>query len=123
MLSVVYLYLGLDQERMFGPTISGLILRHIGPQRCLLWDSKREGRRPDTMRILKRVYNYWGAEGLSCTAYTPCWRLTRVLGSCLHYLELQWEFGDYAGLQGSGYSRIRHVVGLRGCCICYFPAA
>src|SRR5258708_17790524 len=56
-------YLGSDQEKTFGPTISGLILRHIGPERRLLWDSKREGGRPDTMRILKRVYNYWEAEG------------------------------------------------------------
>jgi len=56
-------YLGSNQEKTFGPTISGLIFRHIGPERCLLWDSKREGGRPDTMRILKRVYNSWRAEG------------------------------------------------------------
>ena len=57
------LYLGSDQEKTFGPTINGLIKRHIGPERCLLWDSKREGGRPDTMRVLKKVYNCWGAEG------------------------------------------------------------
>ena len=84
-------YLGSNQEKTFGPTISGLIFDHIGPERCLLWDSKREGGRPDTMRILKRVYNSWRAEGYLVYLYAPCWRLTRVLGSCLHHLELRWS--------------------------------
>ena len=66
------LCLGSDQEKMFGPTINGLIKRHIEPDRCLLWDSKREGGRPDTMRILKKVYNCWGAEGPVMAFYTAC---------------------------------------------------
>lgn len=57
--------LGSDQEKTFGPTISGLIHRHIGPERLLLWDSKERGGRPDTMKILKEAYDYWQAEGMS----------------------------------------------------------
>jgi hypothetical protein len=30
----------------------------------MLWDSKLRGGRPDTMKILKEAYHYWGAEGL-----------------------------------------------------------
>ena len=55
--------LGSDREKTFGPTITGLIHRHIGPERLLLWDSKLRGGRPDTMKILKEAYNAWGAEG------------------------------------------------------------
>lgn len=58
---------GSDQEKTFGPTISGLIHRHIEPERLLLWDSKVRGGRPDTMKILKEVYHSWNAEG----AYSP----------------------------------------------------
>ena len=57
-------HLGSDQEKTFGPTISGLIHRHVEPERLLLWDSKLRGGRPDTMKILKEAYYYWGAEGL-----------------------------------------------------------
>lgn len=56
-------FTGSDQEKTFGPTISGLIHRHIGPERLLLWDSKVRGGRPDTMKILKEVYREWNAEG------------------------------------------------------------
>jgi hypothetical protein len=58
-------YLGSDQEKTFGPTISGLIHRHIGPERLLLWDSKVRGGRPDTMKLVKDAYYSWGAEGTS----------------------------------------------------------
>jgi hypothetical protein len=51
------------QERTFGPTISGLIHRHMGPERVTLWDSKKRGGRPDTMKLLKEVYYSWNAEG------------------------------------------------------------
>ena len=54
---------GSDQEKTFGPTISGLIHRHVEPERLLLWDSKARGGRPDTMKILKDVYKSWNAEG------------------------------------------------------------
>ncbi|KAH7889767.1 hypothetical protein F5I97DRAFT_1924289 [Phlebopus sp. FC_14] len=57
------IWIGSDQEKTFGPTISGLIRRHVGPERLLLWDSKERGGRPDTMKVLKEVYDYWQAEG------------------------------------------------------------
>ena len=47
---------GSDQEKTFGPTISGLIHRHVEPERLLLWDSKARGGRPDTMKILKELF-------------------------------------------------------------------
>ncbi|KAL7283221.1 hypothetical protein ACG7TL_002648 [Trametes sanguinea] len=56
------IWIGSDQEKTFGPTISGLIHRHIEPERLLLWDSKARGGRPDTMKILKDVYKSWNAE-------------------------------------------------------------
>ncbi|KAH9171512.1 hypothetical protein EDB89DRAFT_1852291 [Lactarius sanguifluus] len=62
------IWIGSDQEKTFGPTISGLIHRHIGPERLLLWDSKLRGRRPDTMRILKEAYDAWGAEVVFITS-------------------------------------------------------
>ena len=77
---------GSDQEKTFGPTISGLIHRHIEPERLLLWDSKVRGGRPDTMKILKEVYHSWQAES-TCTVPTldsPA----DASASCVHHLEL-----------------------------------
>lgn len=62
------IWIGSDQEKTFGPTISGLIHRHIGPERLLLWDSKVRGGRPDTMKILKEVYREWNAEVVFITS-------------------------------------------------------
>ncbi|KAI6111487.1 hypothetical protein EDD17DRAFT_1469696 [Pisolithus thermaeus] len=62
------IWIGSDQEKTFGPTISGLIHRHVGPERLLLWDSKERGRRPDTMKILKEAYDYWQAEVVFITS-------------------------------------------------------
>ncbi|EIW85248.1 hypothetical protein CONPUDRAFT_98130 [Coniophora puteana RWD-64-598 SS2] len=62
------IWIGSDQEKTFGPTISGLIHRHLGPERYLLWDSKERGGRPDTMKILKEVYDYWQAEVVFITS-------------------------------------------------------
>jgi len=62
------IWIGSDQEKTFGPTISGLIHRHIGPERLLLWDSKQRGGRPDTMKILKEVYAEWNAEVVFITS-------------------------------------------------------
>ena len=60
-----FFFQGSDQEKTFGPTISGLIHKHIGPERLLLWDSKARGGRPDSIKILKEAYTYWDAEGES----------------------------------------------------------
>ena len=58
------IWIGSEQEKTFGPTISGLINRHLGPERVLLWDSKARGGRPNSMKIIKEVYDYWKAEGM-----------------------------------------------------------
>ncbi|KAI0685486.1 hypothetical protein BC835DRAFT_1421190 [Cytidiella melzeri] len=63
-----YRFTGSDQEKTFGPTISGLIQRHVEPERLLLWDSKVRGGRPDTMKILREVYESWQAEVVFITS-------------------------------------------------------
>ncbi|KAH8107206.1 hypothetical protein BXZ70DRAFT_885318 [Cristinia sonorae] len=62
------IWIGSDQEKTFGPTISGLIHRYVEPERLLLWDSKLRGGRPDTMKILKEVYKSWDAEVVFITS-------------------------------------------------------
>jgi hypothetical protein len=37
------IWIGSDQEKTFGPTIANLIHRHLGKERCCLWDSKARG--------------------------------------------------------------------------------
>ena len=37
------IWIGSDQEKTFGPTISSLIKRNLGPERMTLWDSKKRG--------------------------------------------------------------------------------
>ncbi|KAI0294406.1 hypothetical protein BC826DRAFT_1091639 [Russula brevipes] len=59
---------GSEQARTFGPTISGLIRRHIGRERIIIWDCKYQGGRPDTMRIVKEVYASWRAEVVFVTS-------------------------------------------------------
>lgn len=62
------IWIGSDQEKTFGPTISGLIHRHMGPERVTLWDSKQRGGRPDTMKLLREVYHSWNAEVVFITS-------------------------------------------------------
>jgi hypothetical protein len=81
--------LGSDQEKTFGPTISGLIHRHIEPERLLLWDSKVRGGRPDTMKILKEAYDYWQAEGMPTSHYSSTAKSLTSIPSRLHYLQLR----------------------------------
>lgn len=59
------IWVGSDQEKTFGPTITGLIKKHIEPERMILWDSKKRGGRPDTVQLLKDVWKSWNAEGNS----------------------------------------------------------
>ena len=56
---------GSDQEKTFGPTISGLIKDNIEPERYILWDSKKRGGRPDTRKLLLDTYKSFDAEGMS----------------------------------------------------------
>ncbi|PFH52373.1 hypothetical protein AMATHDRAFT_139898 [Amanita thiersii Skay4041] len=62
------IWIGSDQERTFGPTISGLIHKHVEPERLLLWDSKQRGGRPDLMKIIKEAYYSFGAEVVFITS-------------------------------------------------------
>ncbi|KAF9470004.1 hypothetical protein BDZ94DRAFT_1151315 [Collybia nuda] len=62
------IWIGSDQEKTFGPTISGLIHRNLGPDRITLWDSKKEGGRPDVMKLIKETYISWGAEVVFITS-------------------------------------------------------
>ncbi|KAF8531736.1 hypothetical protein JB92DRAFT_3086536 [Gautieria morchelliformis] len=62
------IWIGSDQEKTFGPTISGLIHRHMGPERLCLWDSKKRGGRPDVMKLVKEAYVAWNAEVVFITS-------------------------------------------------------
>lgn len=62
------IWIGSDQEKTFGPTISNLINRHLGKERCCLWDSKARGGRPDVMKLVKEAYYAWGAEVVFITS-------------------------------------------------------
>lgn len=62
------IWIGSEQEKTFGPTISRLIHENIEPERLTLWDSKARGGRPDTMKIIKEAYHYWDAEVVFITS-------------------------------------------------------
>lgn len=62
------IWIGSDQEKTFGPTISRLIHRNLGPERITLWDSKKRGGRPDVMKLIKETYISWGAEVVFITS-------------------------------------------------------
>ncbi|KIY63704.1 hypothetical protein CYLTODRAFT_457867 [Cylindrobasidium torrendii FP15055 ss-10] len=62
-------WMGSDQEKTFGPIISGLIDKHLVPKkRVTLWDSKARGCRPDAVRLVKDIYDAWGAEVVMITS-------------------------------------------------------
>ncbi|CAE6528025.1 unnamed protein product [Rhizoctonia solani] len=56
------IWIGSDQEKTFGKTISGLIEQHIPPERRILWDSKKVGR-PNSVKLIEEVYRSFDAEG------------------------------------------------------------
>ena len=62
------IWIGSDQERTFGPTVSALIHNNIEPERMILWDSKKRGGRPDTMKLLKETWVSWRAEVIFITS-------------------------------------------------------
>ena len=62
------IWIGSDQEKTFGPTISGLIHRHLEPERLCLWDSKQRGGRPDVMKLVRDAYYSWKAEVVFITS-------------------------------------------------------
>ncbi|KAK0622538.1 hypothetical protein B0T14DRAFT_580826 [Immersiella caudata] len=62
------IWIGSDQEKTFGPTITGLIYKNIPPERMILWDSKKRGGRPDTVKLLKETWDSFGAEVIFITS-------------------------------------------------------
>ena len=59
------IWIGSDMEATFGPVLFEIIARRIPKERRILFDTKKEGRRPDTMRMLRDVWEAFGAEGES----------------------------------------------------------
>ncbi|XP_006461238.1 hypothetical protein AGABI2DRAFT_204879 [Agaricus bisporus var. bisporus H97] len=62
------IWIGSDQEKTIGPTISGLIYKKLNPDQYLLWDSKARGGRPDVMKLIKETYVSWNAEVIFITS-------------------------------------------------------
>ena len=52
-------------EKTFGPVLFDMIHRTMPKERYILFDTKKEGCRPDTMKMLKDVYVAFKAEGES----------------------------------------------------------
>ncbi|QRV78348.1 nonribosomal peptide synthetase [Ceratobasidium sp. AG-Ba] len=61
------IWVGSDMLKTFGPTISELITRGVGPNRCILWDTKKSGR-PKTMKLLAETVEKWQAEVVFITS-------------------------------------------------------
>ncbi|EKM82963.1 hypothetical protein AGABI1DRAFT_111490 [Agaricus bisporus var. burnettii JB137-S8] len=62
------IWIGSDQLKTFGPTIAGLIRDGIEPERVTLYDTRVEGGRPDTMKLIKDAYYGFGAEVVLITS-------------------------------------------------------
>ncbi|CAE6385772.1 unnamed protein product [Rhizoctonia solani] len=61
------IWIGSDQEKTFGKTISNMIEQHIPPERRILWDSKKVGR-PNTVKLIEEVYRSFDAEVVFITS-------------------------------------------------------
>ena len=57
------IWIGSDMEKTFGPILFDMIKRKIPKERYILFDTKKEGCRPDTMKMLKDIYVAFQAEG------------------------------------------------------------
>ncbi|THG96727.1 hypothetical protein EW026_g5154 [Hermanssonia centrifuga] len=62
------IWIGSDMEKSFGPVLFDMIHRTIPKERYILFDTKKEGRRPDTMKMLKDVYVAFKAEVVLITS-------------------------------------------------------
>lgn len=62
------IWVGSDQLKTFGPTISSLIYKNIPPERLCLWDSKERGGRPDIVGLVAEIYKEWDAEVVFITS-------------------------------------------------------
>ncbi|RGP64234.1 hypothetical protein FSPOR_8053 [Fusarium sporotrichioides] len=63
-----FIWIGSDQDKTFGPTISGLIHNNIEPERMVLWDTKQRGGRPNTMELIKETWLAFQAEVVFITS-------------------------------------------------------
>ncbi|CAE6336060.1 unnamed protein product [Rhizoctonia solani] len=61
------IWIGSDQEKTFGKTISAMIEKNIPPERRILWDSKKVGR-PNTIKLIEEVYRSFDAEVVFITS-------------------------------------------------------
>ncbi|PSS36813.1 hypothetical protein PHLCEN_2v1357 [Hermanssonia centrifuga] len=62
------IWIGSDMEKTFGPVLFDMIHRTIPKERYILFDTKKEGRRPDTMKMLKDIYVSFKAEVVLITS-------------------------------------------------------
>ncbi|KAM0186595.1 hypothetical protein ACHAPI_011619 [Fusarium lateritium] len=62
------IWIGSDQDKTFGPVISDLIHKYIEPERMILWDTKKRGGRPNTIKLLKETYIDFRAEVVFITS-------------------------------------------------------
>ena len=97
-------------EKTFGPVLFDMINRRIPKERYILYDTKKEGRRPDTMKMLKDIYVAFKAEGKS-RAVDVAQRLTRVKHSRYHYLQSQGQRRTHARVQGERHALFRPSLG------------
>ncbi|KAI0785404.1 hypothetical protein BC629DRAFT_1593878 [Irpex lacteus] len=62
------IWIGSDMEKTFGPVLFEMIARRMPKERYILFDTKKEGRRPDTMKMLKDIYVAFKAEVVLITS-------------------------------------------------------
>ncbi|THH01227.1 hypothetical protein EW026_g1464 [Hermanssonia centrifuga] len=62
------IWIGSDMEKTFGPVLFDMIKRRIPKERYILFDTKKEGCRPDTMKMLKDIYVAFSAEVVIITS-------------------------------------------------------
>ncbi|GJE92421.1 hypothetical protein PsYK624_085750 [Phanerochaete sordida] len=62
------IWIGSDMEKTFGPVLFDMIDRNIPKDRYILFDTKEHGRRPDTMQMLRDIYDSFQAEVIIITS-------------------------------------------------------
>jgi hypothetical protein len=64
------IWIGSDMQKTFGSVLFDMIERRIPKERYIVFDTKKEGRRPDTMKMLKDIYKAFEAEGEHTAGFT-----------------------------------------------------
>lgn len=62
------IWIGSGFEETFGGLLLDMISRKIPPSRRILFDTKKEGRRPDTVKMLNGIYTSFSAEVVIITS-------------------------------------------------------